>query len=144
VSYWIFKANPQRFRIEERLKDPRPQTTWLVTRYRDEIKPGDVAFIWCGGRESGIRAVMRVDSRPELRDELEHERPYWVDSRDAKPRLRVLGNFTHRSPLLPGKRLKSVRGLEKLSVFHGWQQATNFRVKDAEGGVLLRLVERSQ
>jgi predicted RNA-binding protein with PUA-like domain len=144
VSYWIFKANPLRFRIEEPLKDARPQTTWLVTRYRDEIKPGDVAFVWCGGREPGIRAVMRVDTRPEVRDELDHERPYWADSRDASPRLRVVGELTHRIGLLTGKRLKSVRGLEKLSVFHAWQQATNFRVTDAEGQILLRLVERSR
>jgi predicted RNA-binding protein with PUA-like domain len=143
VSYWIFKANPERFGIEDRLKDARPQTTWLVTRYREEIKPGDVAFVWCGGREPGIRAVMRGESHPEVRDELEHERPYWVDSRDAKPRVRVLGAFIHRSALLASRRLKSVPGLEKLSVFHGWQQATNFRVKDAEGEILLRLIERS-
>jgi predicted RNA-binding protein with PUA-like domain len=144
VSYWIFKANPKRFRIEDRLKDAQPQTTWLVTRYRDEVKPGDVAFVWCGGREPGIRAVMRADSGPEVRDELEHERRYWVDSQDASRRLRVLGEFTHRTALLPGKRLKSIRGLENLSVFRGWQQATNFRVTDSQGDILLRLVERSQ
>ena len=143
MSYWIFKANPERFRIEERLKDARDQTSWLVTRYRADIKPGDVAFIWFGGREPGIRAVMRVDSQPAIRDELDHERPYWNDSRDAKPRHRVLGHFTNRCPLLTAKRLKSIRGLDKLSVFHGFQQGTNFRVTEEEGKALLRLVERA-
>jgi predicted RNA-binding protein with PUA-like domain len=141
VSYWIFKANPERFRIEARLKDPQPKTTWLVTRYRDQVKPGDVAFIWSAGRAPEILAVMRVDSLPEVRDDLDSERIYWADSRDAKPRVRVLGTFTHRGPRLPSTRLKVVRGLEKLSVFHGWQQATNFPVTDQEAAILMRLIE---
>ena len=45
MSYWIFKCNPARFRIDERLADPEPKTSWLVTPYRDEIRSGDTASI---------------------------------------------------------------------------------------------------
>jgi hypothetical protein len=41
MNYWIFRSNPERFRIDDRLKDPEPRTSWLVMRYRDEIKPGE-------------------------------------------------------------------------------------------------------
>jgi hypothetical protein len=36
--------------------------------------------------------------------------------------------------------LREVPGLENLSVFHGWQQATNCSVTPEQGGILLRLV----
>jgi hypothetical protein len=42
---------------------------------------------------------------------------------------------------LPRDVLRAVKGLEGLSVFHGWQQATNFPVTHAEGEILIGLVE---
>jgi hypothetical protein len=36
--------------------------------------------------------------------------------------------------------LRSVPGLENLSVFHGFQQGTNFPVTPEEGAILLRLI----
>jgi hypothetical protein len=143
VSYGIFKSNPERFRIDDRLKDPDPRTTWLVTRYRDEIKPGDVAFIWKTGREGGVCGTMRVDSGPELLADSPADRKLWVQSEDSDPRLRVRGTFLARIPCLTARELRKVSGLENLSVFHGFQQATNFRVTPEEGEILMRLVREA-
>ena len=141
MNYWIFKCNPQRFRIDERLQDPNPRTNWRVTRHSDEIMPSDLAFIWRTGPDGGICAVMRVESRPEVMAEEKPDDEYWIDRLEAKPQLRVRGSFTHRFACLKRAVRKAVEGLEGLSVFHGWQQATNFPVTHEEGAILLRLVE---
>ena len=59
MSYWIFKYNPEKYRLQERLADPNPTITWTITRYRDQISPGDTIFVWETGRNRGIRAVLR-------------------------------------------------------------------------------------
>jgi hypothetical protein len=37
MAYWIFKCNPERYRITDRMADPNPNLTWTVSRHRDEI-----------------------------------------------------------------------------------------------------------
>ena len=140
MSFWIFKCNPRRFDIDGRLRDPQPRTTYLVTRYCDRIRPGDTAFIWRTGPDGGIRAVMRVDSFPTEMGEVAEDAPYWADGRETGPALRVVGTFTHRFPCITRAALKGMPELKDLSVFHGFQQATNFEVSAAEGAVLWGLV----
>jgi hypothetical protein len=141
LSYWIFKCNPERFRIDARLRHPESQTTWTVSRYRDEIAPGGITFIWRTGPGGGIVAVMRVESDPEIMADGKPDDGFWIDPRDADPTWRVKGYFTHRIACLTREQLSTVKGLEGLSVFHGWQQATQFRVTPREGDILMRLVE---
>ena len=38
MSYWIFKTNPDKYLLDERLRDAEPKISWKVTRYKDEIK----------------------------------------------------------------------------------------------------------
>ena len=62
LSYWILKCNAQHFRIDARLQDPDPQTTWTVSRYRDEIAPGPRSRDWgralpCAPRSSFAEAA---------------------------------------------------------------------------------------
>jgi hypothetical protein len=45
MAFWFFKCNPEQYRLAARLADPNPNTSWMVTRYRDEIGPGDTVFI---------------------------------------------------------------------------------------------------
>ena len=40
MAFWLFKFDPDRYRLAERLADPNPVLTWLVSRYRDDIRPG--------------------------------------------------------------------------------------------------------
>jgi hypothetical protein len=41
MNYWIFKYNPQLYRIDDRLNDPSAEITWKVSKYRREIQAGD-------------------------------------------------------------------------------------------------------
>jgi hypothetical protein len=140
MAFWIFKCDPKRYSLTDRMADPTPGISWLVTRYKKEIAPGDTVFLMESGPRRSIRAVMRVDAGPGEMGELEGEQAYWAE-RDTETRCRVLGTITHRVDL-PVEELKSVDGLQDLSIFHGVQQGTNFRVTDKEGEILMSLVER--
>jgi hypothetical protein len=142
MAYWIFKCNPERYKLEERLADANPTTTWLVTRYRNEIGPGDIVFLWQTGVDRGIRAVIRVDEAPKDMRELEHERPYWTEPDDGV-QCRIVGTLTHRAVNLGHEYLRGIPGLAELSVFRRNvnQQAPNFEVTPEEGAVLMSLIE---
>jgi predicted RNA-binding protein with PUA-like domain len=139
MAYWIFKCNPEKYSLEDRLADPNPKITWTVSRFRDEINAGDTVFLWITGLKRGIRAVIRVDTPPKLMAELESEQTYWKD-RDTEERWRVTGTIINRNVDLDHTVLKEVAGLEELSVFTGYQQTTNFAVTPEQGIILQRLV----
>lgn len=143
MSYWIFKTNPDHYRLDGRLKDANPKISWKVTRYKDEIQKGDIAFIWRTGNKRGICAVMRINTNPAEMKELESEQKYHVE-RDVKIMLRVEGTFTHRFDCISHKELRNIPNLKNLSVFSGNQQATNFKVTDEEGKILMELLEARQ
>jgi predicted RNA-binding protein with PUA-like domain len=143
MSYWIFKVNPDLYRIDQRLHDPDPQTSWRVTRYRAEVKKGDVAFIWRAGARRGICGVMQVQTDPAKMEELEAEQKYHA-RRDDKIIVRVLGTLTQRFDCISSTALKNIPGLENLTVLKPkevFPRATNFKVTDKEGEILMRAVE---
>jgi predicted RNA-binding protein with PUA-like domain len=139
MAYWIFKCDPKKYSLARRVaEEATEEITWLVTRYRNEIAPGDTAFLMETGPHRSIRGVMRIDASPSEMSELPHEQAYWKD-RDTEARCRVHGVLTHR-PNLPIEKLRGVSGLEGLSIFHGFQQGTNFRVTDDEARIILAMV----
>jgi hypothetical protein len=73
--------------------------------------------------------------------ELESEQPYHTE-RDNEVLCRVRATITHRDVNLSHSDLRSVPGLQNLSVFHGFQQRTNFPVTPEEGAIPLNLVRR--
>jgi hypothetical protein len=143
MAYWIFKYNPELYHLDDRLADPNPDITWTVSRHRNEIGPGDTIFLWQTGRDRGIRAVLRAEGVPQDMPELESEQPYWAE-RDTQVRCRVRATIVDRDVDLPHSVLRSVPGLEDLSVFHGFQQGTNFPVKPTEGPIILELIRRQR
>lgn len=139
MNYWIFKCNPKQYMIDARLEDPDASTTWQVTRYQGQIAPGDAAFIWKTGNERGICAVLSIDSYPIEMQELEHEMKYYKTPNFEKC-LRVLATIKYRFPTISHQILKAHPELSNMSVFHGFQQATNFSVRPQEGKVILSLL----
>jgi hypothetical protein len=140
MAYWIFKYNPEKYRLDDRLADPNPEITWTVSRYRDEIAPGDTIFIWQTGRDRGIRAVLRAEAVPQDMAEIDSELPYWTQGENHIC-CRVRATIIERDVNLPHTELRTVPGLESLSVFHGFQQTSNFRVRPAEGAIILGLIQ---
>jgi hypothetical protein len=143
MAYWIFKYNPAFYRLDDRLADPNPDITWTVSRYRDEIAPGDTIFVWQTSRDRGIRAVLRAEAVPEDMAEIDSELPYWTEGED-RVCCRVRATIIDRDVNLPHTELRAVPGLEDLSVFHGFQQTSNFRVTPDEGATLLGLFRGHQ
>ena len=139
MNYWIFKCNPEKYDVTRRMKDPEPGITWLVSRYKDEIKKGDFAFLWQTGSDRGIIGAMAVDSSPRLIDEMHNELQYCKELNSGLA-CRVTGRLIARTKLLPSVHLREVSGLEHLSVFHGFQMATNFRITHQEGDILGKML----
>ena len=139
MNYWIFKANTEKYQLDNRLKDPDLNTTWRITRYREQIKAGDIAFIWRAGSPRGICALMQIESDPSIIDEIKLENYYLIE-KIQKPTWRVKGRFIKRFALIDSKVLKLTAGLENLSVFHGFQQATNFIVSQTEAKIILSMI----
>ena len=77
MAFWIFKCNPEKYRLSERLADATPAISWRVTKYHDEIGPGDTVFIWETGPERGIRAFMRALTNARAKS------PNWRASSDT-------------------------------------------------------------
>jgi len=139
MAYWIFKCNPENYRLEERLADPNPMLTWSVTRYRTEIQIGDTVFLWVTGPKRGIRAVLKVELPPTQMVELESEQSWWVE-RDTKVEYRVICSLIHRDVNLSSEALKKFDELADLSVFTGYKQGTNYSVTPEQGRLLSQLI----
>jgi len=85
---WLFQNNPNRFDIDGFLATQPTRTAWIVSRYRNEIGPGDQVFLWRaigGGNEvdSGIVAEGEVLTRPALIKEHPSEHQFWRDPTEA-------------------------------------------------------------
>lgn len=140
MSFWIFKCDPKKYRLADRILDPNKSITWWVTRYKKEIKRGDLVFLMETGRKRALRATFRIDQGPADMPELESEQAYWKE-RDTGTKCRVLGTLIDRFHL-PISDLTTVDGLEDSCLFHGNQQGTNFKITDDEGNILLGLVKQ--
>lgn len=144
MKYWIFKCNPDYYDFDGRMTDPSPNTTWLATRYRNEIQPGDLAFVWQTGKQRAIRAVLKIESFAEYIYEIENEKRYSLKCDYFSQAWRVRATYGKRSLNIPYSTLREVSGLENLSVFHGMQQGTNFRVSDNEGVIISGIIETTE
>ncbi len=133
MNYWIFKSNPALYDVEASIRRGSPPRGWKVSRYRNEIKAGDVIFLWRTGSPRGIFATFEATSDPYHIPPNPVE-PYWSDI--YKVDVRLLKHFS----LLDADYLKQVPGLQNLSTFHGYQAATNFKVIPAEGEIISKLI----
>jgi hypothetical protein len=89
MGTWIFQANPDRFDIDAYLASYPPHFVWLVTRYANEMRPGDRVFFYRTGGEqrtgAGVIAEARIIEAPEPREEDPGALPFWrADDAEAK------------------------------------------------------------
>lgn len=145
MNYWIFKVDPKAFLIDECLHDPDTTINWRVTRYRDRIQRGDIAFIWRTGTHRGIQATMKIDEYPYKLQEIDiNPNPYWKGQplQITDSNTWAKGRFIQRFPLIEASEIKNIPGLEQFSFFKAFQQATNFTVMPSEGAILLKYIEK--
>lgn len=87
MQTWIFQGNPDEFDIDGYLASRPATVIWLVTRYAEDIAPGDRVYLWRNKGKAaavaGIVAEAIVISPPVLRPEDPDSVPFW---RTASPR----------------------------------------------------------
>ena len=87
--YWTLAADPARYRVVDAVRD-LPEDWWLTGR--GDLHMGDRVAIWkYKGPDDrrGILAFGEVLTDPEMRDELEDDHSYWIDSDGQAAALRV-------------------------------------------------------
>ncbi|WP_460526580.1 AAA family ATPase [Flindersiella endophytica] len=88
--YWMFQCNPKQYDLFEHLPQLPPGTndSWVVTRYRDEMRPGDGVVLWQSGARAGIYALARLTGTPRLAPTADF-RPETVGAEEHRVDLRI-------------------------------------------------------
>ncbi|MDZ7704394.1 MAG: AAA family ATPase [Trueperaceae bacterium] len=138
INTWIFQANPKIVDFARRSKtlNVGDVDDWSVTRYKDDIRPGDCVMIWQSGEHAGIYAVGEISSDV-----------YTLDQPDLYTkngqRTAVDFRFTHipQPPILKDE-LRDHPVLKDLSILKA-PQGTNFRVTERERQALFDLMNHT-
>jgi hypothetical protein len=143
MNYWIFKTNPEHYRIDARLLDPAAEITWAVTRYHERIQKGDTVFIWRGGTPRGIVAVMLIDKCPYEPEDKDLNDGFEIPAGSVTrgPDHWAKGHLVLRFPVIETSVIKKIDGLELFSFFSAFPQAINFTLTRPEGTILLDFIE---
>ena len=152
--YWLLKTEPTSFSFDDLMKAPSRTTSWDGVRnyqarnmLRDEIKPGDMVFVYHSSSDptgiAGIAEVVRGGyPDPTALDPKDHhydpkskaDAPSWylVDIRGVKalPRLITLDE------------LRKVQGLEKMVLLQRGSRLSVQPVRAEEWDIINRLVAR--
>lgn len=145
TTIWIFQANPSVFDILNALTDEKigDRCHWSITRHRQEIREGHLALLWMSGKEAGIYAVSQILSNPEITNECEEEKKYWLNTKKETARLwRVRLLIIKRLinyPIFKTELLK-IPELNELSIIKQ-AQGTNFRVRNTEWAIISKMIE---
>jgi hypothetical protein len=126
---WIFQANPALYDLQGALASGLTNLQWTVRQHRDQIKAGDLVFLWESGSDAGIVAVAGVLNDPADEDEDPVSRQFnRQDEPFAGPKLRVRLRIDR---LLPERvRRETLRAhpiLRNLSILAA-PQGTNFPI----------------
>ena len=140
MAFWIFQADPKRYRLLEALVDA-DEIVWEVNQHGREIHMGDGVLIWQAGPNAGIYALAEVASEPAAETDRD---PHWAETereRMAEPRPRVrlkISQLLLDRPLLRSE-LRDDPALQSLSILR-FAQGTNFPVSQEEWDRLLELM----
>ena len=130
---WIFQANPNKYRIEEALRD-KSEDYWNLRQHAAAVHIGDRVLIWVSGDEAGIYALGTVMTEPAIRADAPEAGPYWRPPESGvRPRPRVLVRFDNTFLDQPLKKTflltdPILQGLRVIS----FPRATNFPVSDEQ------------
>lgn len=148
---WIFQANPKRFDIDGYLATRPDVISWLVTRYRAEIAPGDHVYLWraVGNGNSdaaGIIAAATVAAETTHRHDTPDAEPFWkeradVDRLEDRALLRMERIASPRE-VLQRRWLVEDPILRDLTILK-MANATNYRVPPEHEARLAALWERT-
>jgi EVE domain-containing protein len=127
MNTFIFQSVEDRFDLRKELEVGK-QDTWYATRYRSEMRVGDVAYFWMGGPTSirGLYGWGNLISEAYLKSG-------W-DSHGVEVKYRC----KFGAPIL-ATTLMEARDLGDMLIFRA-PQATNFLLSPEEAGALAAFV----
>ena len=140
MAFWIFQADPKRYRLLEALVDA-DEIVWEVNQHGREIHMGDGVLIWQAGSNAGIYALAEVASEPAAETDRD---PHWAETErermaEARPRVRLkISQLLLDRPLLRSE-LRDDPALQSLSILR-FAQGTNFPVSQEEWDRILELL----
>ena len=128
MNVFIFQSIVDRYDLRDKL-EPNKKDTWYATRYRNELKVGDIVFFWMGGKKelTGIYGWGKIISEPYLKDIWES---YGID---------IQYEYKFKSPIHVSF-LKNDKILKELMVIRA-PVGTNFLVTIEQVNRLLHVIE---
>lgn len=138
-NYWIFQSNPKYYDIVGALKKYQSML-FTLSRFKQEIKPGDTAFIWVSGEEAGIYAIAKVMTLPFIPKQPFPADPFDIVDRNEDENTQKVEIKIQKvldSPLLK-RQLKNYPEFKDLSIITS-PQGTNFKVSKFQGELILNL-----
>ena len=126
MNYWIFQSIPERNDLRETLREGNEET-WLISRYWQQMSPGDLVFFWLGGPPTirGVYGWGTLTTTPAADSDKEYGARLRCDKR--------------LSPHVPVKRIRAVRKLKDIAILHQ-PQATNFILSREEAQAISELI----
>ncbi len=79
ANSWIFQANPDLYEVRAALHALTKQT-WLVSKFKDEMKLGERVYLWESGLDGGIVGIAELVGLPAIGPALKEESPFAKDS----------------------------------------------------------------
>ncbi|NEU09781.1 EVE domain-containing protein [Flavihumibacter sp. R14] len=128
MNTFIFQSLPERYDLRSKLVVGK-KDTWYATRYRNEMKIGDLVYFWMGGddRFRGIYGWGTLISEPYKKNDWDS---YGVD-------VQYLHKFSHP---ITSSFLKNDNDLRDLLIIRA-PQATNFLVEDQQHKKLVKAIK---
>lgn len=125
---WLFQAIPKRYNLAR--IEPKATETWLVTRYGDEMRRGDLVFLWMAGASEtrGLYGWGRIaEDAPRYYKN-------WGYGIDVRYEQRFARHIPH----------DEVRALPSLADFILFRVAigTNFKLDERQTGEISALIRR--
>lgn len=138
--FWLFQANPRVFDLRAALSEANKgrEDSWIASRYRDEMHPGDGVVLWEAGAAGGARAFGRLKTTPAAKG------PPQPQSESGEPiewAVPVVLDTILDEPIERDVALND-QVLTNMSVFK-FAQATNFRLTADEWYRLQELAFKS-
>ncbi|WP_083340907.1 EVE domain-containing protein [Chromobacterium amazonense] len=128
MSTFVFQSRPDRYDLRDKII-PDTIATWHATRYRSEMKLGDLVLFWMSGDERlrGIYGWGVISSQPYVKEGWES---HGVD---------VTYKVAFKKPIF-SKSIQADSSLSSLLIFRA-PQATNFLIPYDQAKKLVRLIK---
>jgi 5-methylcytosine-specific restriction endonuclease McrA len=133
---WIFQGNPKIFDIDGYLSASFGLIKWTVSRYQDQIKPGDSVYIWRSqGDEpslAGVVAEGTVVETPSVQEDDPNGRDFWRQEPEDSDQMQVkirLNRIASKREVLKREWMKDDSALKTLLILRQ-PAGTNFRVEE--------------